>query len=331
MILIFIVVRVIFVDKLYIIMPVYNEEEIIENSIRVVTSKIKNLVKSKKISGDSKIVIVDDGSKDSTLSIIKKLQKKNSYLIIIKLARNKGHQIAMYAGYMESMKFADMVISMDADLQDDINVIDEMIDEYYKGNDIVYGVRNNRDTDTWFKGNSAIIFYKLMRFLGIEIIYNHADYMLMSKRSLESLSCYEESNLFLRGIIPSMGYSSSRVYYKRLERKAGVSKYNLRKMVGLAIDGITSFSVKPIRLIINIGFILSLISFVYLVYVVIGQLSGSDNVRGWASLAALISFFGSFQILCIGIIGEYISKIYIETKRRPKYIIDCIIGANRKE
>ena len=310
-------------DKiLYIVMPVYNEEEVIEESIGIVTDRLKSLIKKKKIGKDSRLVIVDDGSKDNTLNIVKKIKESNKYLVILKLAHNRGHQIAMYCGYMESINYADMVISMDADLQDDINVVDDMIDEYYKGNDIVYGVRNNRDSDTWFKRNSALFFYKFMKFLGIEIIHNHADYRLMSKRSLESLSKYEESNLFLRGIIPSMGYPSSKVYYKRLERTAGVSKYNLKKMVGLAIDGITSFSVKPIRLIINIGFMLSIISFIYLMYVVIGQLNGANNVRGWSSLAALISFFGSFQILCIGIIGEYISKIYIETKHRPKYIVE---------
>ena len=310
-------------DKiLYIVMPVYNEEEVIEESIGIVTDRLKSLIKKKKIGKDSRLVIVDDGSKDNTLNIVKKIKESNKYLVILKLAHNRGHQIAMYCGYMESINYADMVISMDADLQDDINVVDDMIDEYYKGNDIVYGVRNNRDSDTWFKRNSALFFYKFMKFLGIEIIHNHADYRLMSKRSLESLSKYEESNLFLRGIIPSIGYPSSKVYYKRLERTAGVSKYNLKKMVGLAIDGITSFSVKPIRLIINIGFMLSIISFIYLMYVVIGQLNGADNVRGWSSLAALISFFGSFQILCIGIIGEYISKIYIETKHRPKYIVE---------
>ena len=310
---------------LYIVMPVYNEEEIIEDTILVVTKKIKRLIKEKKISRDSRIVIVDDGSTDSTLDIVKKVRKRNSYLSVIKLAHNRGHQIALYAGYMECYKSCDMMISMDADLQDDICVIDDMIDEYYRGVDIVYGVRNNRDIDTWFKRNSALLFYRFMKFLGVDIISNHADYRLMSKRSLEALSRYHESNLFLRGIIPSLGFSSSKVYYRRLERKAGRSKYNLGKMIGLAVDGITSFSIKPIRLIINIGFLLSFISFIYLVYVVIGQLNGADNVRGWSSLAALISFFGSFQILCIGIIGEYISKIYIETKKRPKYIVDYIL------
>ena len=312
-------------NVLYIVMPCYNEEEVIENTIEVVSGKIKNLIKDKMISKDSKLVIIDDGSKDRTLDIVKSIQKKNKHLMIIKLSRNCGHQIAMYAGYMESIKYADMVISMDADLQDDINVVDEMIEEYYNGNEIVYGVRNNRDTDTFFKRNSAMLFYKFMSFLGVEIISNHADYRLMSKRSLEALSKYEESNLFLRGLIPMLGFKSSKVYYSRLERKAGKSKYNLKKMMGLAIDGITSFSVKPIRIIINIGFILSLISFIYLIYVIIGRISGATFVSGWASTIAFICFFGSFQILCIGIIGEYISKIYIETKHRPKYNIDEII------
>lgn len=312
-------------NVLYIVMPCYNEEEVIENTIGVVSDKIKSLINDKKISKDSKIVIIDDGSKDRTLDIVKSIQKNNKHLMIIKLSRNCGHQIAMYAGYMESIKYADMVISMDADLQDDINVVDEMIEEYYNGNEIVYGVRNNRDTDTFFKRNSAMLFYKFMSFLGVEIISNHADYRLMSKRSLEALSKYEESNLFLRGLIPMLGFKSSKVYYSRLERKAGKSKYNLKKMMGLAIDGVTSFSVKPIRIIINIGFILSLISFIYLIYVIIGRISGATFVSGWASTIAFICFFGSFQILCIGIIGEYISKIYLETKHRPKYNIDEII------
>ena len=312
-------------NVLYIVMPCYNEEEVIENTIGVVSDKIKSLINDKKISKDSKIVIIDDGSKDRTLDIVKSIQKNNKHLMIIKLSRNCGHQIAMYAGYMESIKYADMVISMDADLQDDINVIDKMIEEYYNGNEIVYGVRNNRDTDTFFKRNSAMLFYKFMSFLGVEIISNHADYRLMSKRSLEALSKYEESNLFLRGLIPMLGFKSSKVYYSRLERKAGKSKYNLKKMMGLAIDGVTSFSVKPIRIIINIGFILSLISFIYLNYVIIGRISGATFVSGWASTIAFICFFGSFQILCIGIIGEYISKIYLETKHRPKYNIDEII------
>ncbi len=312
-------------DILYIVMPCYNEEEVISDTVDIVTNKLKNLIKKRKISKNSKLVIIDDGSKDNTLNIVKNLQKNNKYLMIIKLSKNCGHQVAMYAGYMESINDADMVISMDADLQDDIDAVDKMIDEYYKGNDIVYGVRNNRDTDTVFKRNSAMIFYKLMKLLGVNIISNHADYRLMSKRALIALSTYKESNLFIRGIVPSIGYPSSKVYYKRLERKAGKSKYNLKKMIGLAMDGITSFSVKPIRIIINIGFILSIISFIYLIYIIVGKLLNFNYVDGWASIASLVCFFGSFQILCIGIIGEYISKIYIETKQRPKYFIDYII------
>ena len=312
-------------DILYIVMPCYNEEEVIMSTVGVVSDKLKSLIKNKKISKDSKLVIVDDSSRDRTLDIVRELKKDNKYLSIIKLSRNCGHQIAMYAGYMESMKYADMVISMDADLQDDINVIDKMIEDYYNGNDIVYGVRDNRDSDTVFKRNSALLFYKFMAFLGVEIVINHADYRLMSKRSLEALSRYEESNLFLRGLIPMLGFKSSKVYYSRLERKAGKSKYNLKKMISLAVDGITSFSVKPIKIIISIGFVLSLISFIYLIYVIIGRISGASFVSGWASIIAFVCFFGSFQILCIGIIGEYISKIYIETKHRPKYNIDEII------
>lgn len=312
-------------NVLYIIMPCYNEEEVIKDTISIVTNKLKDLIVKNKINKDSRLLIIDDGSKDNTLNIIKRLQKKNKYLAIIKLSRNYGHQLAMYCGYMESIEYADMVISMDADLQDDINIIDEMVEHYYKGSDIVYGVRNNRDSDSVFKRNSALLFYKFMSFLGVDMISNHADYRLMSRRSLYALSKYEESNLFLRGLIPMLGFNTSRVYYSRLQRKAGVSKYNFKKMIGLALDGITSFSVRPIRLIIVIGFILSIVSFIYLLYIIISSFMGADSVRGWTTLVALICFFGSFQILCIGIIGEYIAKIYVETKKRPKYIIDEVI------
>ncbi len=311
--------------SLYIVMPAYNEEEIIQDTVEIVTSKLKALVKKAKISKDSKLVIVDDGSTDCTLDILKELKKQKKELAVIKLTKNCGHQIAMYAGYMESMKDADMVISMDADLQDDIEAIEQMIDQYYQGSDIVYGVRNNRETDTFFKRNTAMLFYRFMHFLGVDIIPNHADFRLMSKRSLESLSNYREYNLFIRGLIPMLGYQSSKVYYKRLVRSKGKSKYNFKKMFGLAMDGVTSFSVKPIRLIMAIGFILSLISGCYLVYIIIQALLGANFVKGWATLVALICFFGSFQIFCIGIIGEYISKIYLETKSRPKYHIDYIL------
>ena len=248
---------------LYIIMPAFNEEEVIEESISLVSEKLRSLVKGKKICKDSKVVVIDDGSKDKTFDILRNLNNNN--LVIIKLSRNCGHQNAMYAGLMYAKDRADITISMDCDLQDDIDVIDKMVVEYYKGNEIVYGVRNNRDTDTFFKRNSAIMFYKFMSFLGVNIVSNHADYRLMSKKSLEALSMYEESNLFLRGIIPNLGFKTSKVYYKRLERKAGVSKYNLRKMFGLAMDGITSFSIKPIRMIIGIGAIFSFLSILYII------------------------------------------------------------------
>lgn len=304
-------------------MPAYNEEKVIEESIDVGLKKLNKLIKNKIIGVNSKLLIVDDGSNDDTLKKLKEL--KNNKIMIVKLSRNYGHQNAMFVGMMEAKKYADVVITMDADLQDDIDVIDKMIEEYYDGNEIVYGVRNNRDTDTLFKRNTALVFYKIMKFLGVEIINNHADYRLMSKKSLNALELYEESNLFLRGIIPQLGFNTSKVYYKRLERKAGITKYNLKKMIGLALDGITSFSVKPIRLIISVGFIFSLLSILYLIYVIIGYYTRSDYISGWTSTIALICFFGSFQIFCIGIIGEYVSKIYLETKRRPKYIIEEII------
>lgn len=310
-------------DILYLVMPVFNEEELIKESIGIVNKKLNRLIKAKKISKNSKIVVVDDGSNDRSLEILKGL--KNSKLILIKLSRNCGHQNAMYAGLMYSKDKADITITIDADLQDDIEAFDEMIDNYYSGSEIVYGVRNNRDTDTFFKRNTAMFFYKFMKFLGVEIVSNHADYRLMSRKSLEALSKYEESNLFIRGLIPRLGFKTSKVYYKRLERKAGVSKYNLKKMLGLAFEGITSFSIKPIRLIINLGLVLSFFGLLYLVYIIINYFNGASFVRGWASTIAFICFFGSLQILCIGVIGEYIAKIYLETKRRPKYIIEEII------
>lgn len=315
---------------LYVVMPAYNEEEIIEESVRVVSKKLAALIKNKKISKASKIMIIDDGSKDQTLEILKGLVVSNKFLVVVKLSRNCGHQNAMYAGLMEAVREADMVISMDADLQDDVGMIDLMVDEYLKGNEIVYGVRNNRDKDSFFKRNTALLFYSMMSFLGVEIVSNHADFRLMSKRVIEALANFKEVNLFLRGIIPMLGFKSSKVYYQRQERRAGVSKYNLKRMIGLALDGVTSFSVKPIRFIVGIGFGLSFVSFVYLVYVVMRYFSDATLVDGWTSIIALVCFFGSFQILCIGVIGEYIAKIYLETKQRPKYFIECVWGNEGK-
>lgn len=312
-------------DILYVVIPAYNEEEVIENSISVVTGKLRELIKKKKISKDSKILIVDDGSKDETFSLVKGFCAKNKYLSAVKLSRNFGHQNALYAGLMVSLDRADMVISIDADLQDDVEVIEKMVSDYYEGNEIVYGVRKSRDTDNFFKRGSALLFYKMMSFLGCNLVYNCADFRLMSKKALMELAKYEEFNLFLRGIVCDLGFRSSYVYYDRKKREVGETKYNLKKMVSLAVNGITSFSVMPIRFIIALGGVCSFGAFLYLVYVVVSSFFNKELVDGWSTIVVLISFFGSFQILCIGIIGEYISKIYLETKRRPKYIVEDII------
>ena len=312
-------------DILYIVVPAYNEEDCIKNSVDIITNKLVELIKLNKINKKSKLVVVDDGSYDNTFDILKNISNKNKYLMIIKLSRNFGHQNALYAGLMEVKDETSMVISMDADLQDDINVIDEMINDYYQGNEIVYGVRSSRDNDSFFKRNSAIVFYKIMDFLGVRLVYNSADFRLLSKKALDSLSQYKESNLFLRGIVPDLGFKSSKVYYGRKKRNFGVSKYNFKKMLNLAINGITSFSVKPIRFIICVGFICSFFTFLYLIYVIVSSFNNNSLVDGWTTIVVLITFFGSFNILCIGLVGEYISKIYLEVKDRPKYIIDSII------
>ena len=267
---------------------------------------------------------VNDGSKDNTWNIICDFNKKNKYVTGVNLSRNRGHQNALLAGLMTAKEHADMVVSMDADLQDDINVMDQMINDFYNGSDIVYGVRSSRKKDTFFKKVTAEGFYKFMSLLGVEIVFNHADYRLMSKRALDELENFSEVNLFLRGIIPLIGFKSTIVTYERNERFAGESKYPLKKMLNFALEGILSFSVKPIRLITTIGFIISFLSFIFLIYVIVGHFI-SDNVQGWTTIVALISFFGGFEILCIGVIGEYIGKIYGETKRRPRYIIEKVL------
>ena len=309
---------------LYLVIPCYNEEEVLPITTKKLTEKLDKMIKGKLVSKESRIMYVNDGSKDRTWELIGQFNKTNKYVTGVNLSRNRGHQNALLAGLMTAKEYADIVVSMDADLQDDIDVVDKMVIEYNNGCDIVYGVRSARKTDTWFKKTTAEGFYKFMALLGVEIVYNHADYRLMSKRALNELENFKEVNLFLRGIIPLLGFKTAKVEYERKERFAGESKYPLKKMLNFALDGILSFSIKPIRIITSAGFIVSFLSFLFLIYVIIGHFV-SDNVTGWTTIVALICFFGSFQVLCIGIIGEYIGKIYNETKHRPRYIIEDVL------
>ncbi len=303
---------------LYVVIPCYNEEEVLEETSKQIDKKLKDLIKEKKISKKSKVMFVNDGSKDKTWEKILELHQRNSLFTGICLSRNKGHQNALLAGLLTAKKYADVVISMDADLQDDINAINEMIDKYLNGCDIIYGVRSSRKKDSWFKRFSAEAFYKIMKFLGVNIVFNHADYRLTSKRVLDALEGYEEVNLFLRGVFPLIGYKSDVVYYERNKRFAGESKYPLKKMLHFAWDGITSFSVKPIRLILNLGILIFIISLFVTIYCIIVKLFGY-TVDGWTFLACSIWLVGGVQMLSLGIVGEYIGKIYSETKKRPRY------------
>lgn len=309
---------------LYIVIPCYNEEEVILETTKRLEKKLKGLIKSKKISGKSRVMYVNDGSKDKTLELIKQIHKDNDLFTGISLSRNRGHQNALLAGLMTAKVYADVVISMDADLQDDINAIDEMLDKYYDGSQIVYGVRNSRKTDTWFKRTTAQGFYKFMKMMGVDVVFNHADYRLASSRVLDELEKYGEVNLFLRGIFPLLGFKTDVVYYERSERFAGESKYPLKKMLHFAWDGITSFSVKPIKMVLNIGIIMFVISLIVLIYSVIVKLLGSA-VSGWTFIVCSIWLVAGIQMLSIGLIGEYIGKIYSETKHRPRYVIEEII------
>lgn len=313
---------------LYLVIPCYNEEEVLNDTASELTKKMNKLIEDKKISKKSKIMFVNDGSKDHTWDIICKLHEENSLISGVCLSRNKGHQNALLAGLMTAKEYADITISMDADLQDDINVIDTMIEENDKGANIVYGVRSSRKKDTFFKKHTAQAFYKLMKFFGVDIIYNHADCRLMDKVSLDALSEFKEVNLFLRGIVPLIGYKTSVAYYERGKRMKGESKYPLKKMISFAIDGITSFSVKPLRLIFSIGLIILIISVGIMIYSLIIKLTG-NAVAGWTFLTISIWFIGGLQMLSIGIIGEYIGKIYNETKARPRYIIDKVLNDDK--
>ena len=309
---------------LYLVIPCYNEEEVLNITTNELTKKMNDLIKKKNISKDSKVLYVNDGSKDNTWNIIKEINKKNKLFQGLKLSRNRGHQNALLSGLMYVKDLCDISISMDADLQDDINAIDEMVKEYKNGSEIVFGVRSSRKKDTFFKRFTAQTYYKLLASLGVNIVYNHADYRLMSKKALESLSEYNEVNLFLRGIIPELGYKTSTVYYERNKRVAGTSKYPLKKMIKLAIDGITSFSIKPLKMITNLGFIMGFISLCILIYSLVRKLTG-NTVTGWTFTVVSIWFVSAVQMVSLGIVGEYIGKIYSETKRRPRYIIEEIL------
>lgn len=308
-------------DILYVVIPCYNEEAVIQETVSRLSGKIEDLMERDMISRESRIMLVNDGSKDRTWEIIEALYGSSPYVTGVSLSKNRGHQNALLAGLMTAKEHADMVISMDADLQDDINVMDDFLREYYQGAQIVYGVRSSRKADTFLKKNTALLFYRLMKGLGVDLVYNHADYRLMSRRVIEELAGYREANLFLRGIVPMIGFQNAVVEYERHERFAGESKYPLGKMLSFAVEGITSCSVKPLRIITVLGFLLSLMSFLYLIYVVIGHFAG-QTISGWTTQIVLISFFGGFQILCMGIIGEYVGKIYSEVKQRPRFIVE---------
>ena len=305
---------------LYIVIPCYNEEEVLEITTKKLKIKLNSLIKEKIISKESKVMYVNDGSKDKTWELIEEISNKEELFTGISLSRNRGHQNALLGGLLTAKDYADVIISMDADLQDDINAIDEMLEKYYEGNDIVYGVRSSRKKDSLFKKLTAEGFYKFMLMMGVDIVYNHADYRLMSKRVVEELSNFKEVNLFLRGIFPLIGFKSDKVYYQREKRVAGESKYPLKKMLSFAFDGITSFSVKPIKMVLNIGIIIFVISLIMIVYSIIRKAIGA-TVTGWTFIVCSIWLISGIQMLSLGIIGEYIGKIYSETKQRPRFII----------
>lgn len=307
--------------NLYLAIPCYNEEEVLRDSAEKLLNKYNTMMSEGKISSDSKIVFIDDGSKDKTWSIIEELHNENSVFQGIKLSRNRGHQNALLCGLMTLKDKADAVISIDADLQDDINAFDEMVAKYEDGCDVVYGVRSKRETDTFFKRFTAEGFYKILNKMGAKVIFNHADFRLMSRRALQAFSLYKETNIFLRGMVPLVGYKSDIVTYERFERLAGESKYPLKKMLALAWEGITSMSIQPIRMITWLGTIVFAISIIMIIYSLISFFCGFA-VSGWSSLLCSIWAIGGLQLLAIGIIGEYIGKIYLEAKRRPRFIVE---------
>lgn len=310
-------------QKLLIVVPCYNEEEVLPQTIKVIGSLLDSLIKDKKVSPSSKICFVNDGSSDKTWEMIKKASKKDKKISGISLTRNFGHQGAILAGMYDTD--ADLYVTIDADLQDDCNAIKEMLNKINDGCDIVYGVRDSRDTDTWFKKYTALLFYKFLRLLGVNIVYNHADFRMMTKRAVETLKCFPERNLFLRAIVPLVGFKSDKVYYDRHAREAGETKYPLNKMVALAWNGISNFSIVPLRLVTFMGFFVCIMSMFFLAYMLL-RVSRGGTIVGWASLVTIITIFSGVQLISLGVIGEYLAKVFVEVKKRPLYIVDEKIG-----
>ncbi len=306
--------------RLFIVIPCYNEEAVLPITAPMFLEKLRQLTEAGKIREDSRVLFVNDGSRDKTWSIIRDLAAQDEHCIGICQSRNRGHQNAVLAGLMEARDKCDITISIDCDGQDDINAMDEMVDAYLDGCEVVYGVRSSRETDTFFKRFTAQSFYKFLAMMGAEVVYNHADYRLISARVLNEFANFKEVNLFLRGLIPLVGFKSTSVSYSRAERLAGESHYPLKKMIGLAVDGITSLSVKPLQMIMGFGLFIAFVSFIGCIWALITALCGKA-VAGWASMTCIICFVSGVQLICLGIIGEYIGKIYLETKQRPRYII----------
>lgn len=317
-------------DRLAIVVPCYNEEEVLKIASEALRGVLDDLIKKEKIAGDSFILFVNDGSKDRTWELIEEEHKAYPVQVRgVKLAGNVGHQFALTAGLLTAKDMSDVTVSIDADLQDDVTVIEEMIDKYHAGCDIVYGVRKERKTDTFFKRTTAQGFYKVMELMGVKTVYNHADFRLMSRRAVEQFSQYKETNLFLRGMMPLIGYQTDCVYYDRKERVAGESKYPLKKMLALAFNGISSFSIKPISMILGVGMFIILCSILAAIYALISYFSG-HVVPGWTSTILSIWFLGGLQLLAIGLVGQYIGKIYIEVKQRPRYNIEKVLSDDNK-
>ena len=307
--------------KLYMVIPCYNEEDVLPITMKLFAETLETLVSQGKISSESRILFVDDGSTDRTWNLISEYAKNDGRVLGIRLSRNCGHQNAILAGLMEAKDKADITITLDCDGQDDLQAMEAMIDAYHDGCEIVYGVRRDRSSDSVWKRATAHSFYKLMTAMGTEMVYNHADYRLLSNRAIHALEQFRETNLFLRGMIPLVGFKSTAVYYERQERVAGKSKYSLKKMIGLALDGITSFSIRPLRLIMGAGGIVAFLSFVGVIWAVVRHMMG-ETVAGWASMTCIICFVSGVQLICLGVMGEYIGKIYMEVKGRPRYIIE---------